>query len=321
MDKVEIHKVHRISAWNTCDHLGSLQPEWQLKTCEWTQNALCLISGTLQKNTVCEQCSDGYFSNSSSALETCVRHQECAFGQIVLLPGSVYHDSVCGTCEELANGGVYFVQIVLVVFELLQRKLNFLLTWYKRVSQVRHSGPSSWTSSQCTGCAWQRWGHLSPGETMRVSLPSSIYLCSPTKPTSPSHSYITSSAARQRGPLMHQIKAWLAKAPEEQLRKLPEMLKASHIKIIAEKLETRLMEIQQQSPICSLNLLNWQHMVYVGVWHVGLQAWRLIKSHIPQWDTAEFFAYLKSTWKVFTTLFICLWECMYALPRWPSDVS
>ncbi|XP_034467666.1 tumor necrosis factor receptor superfamily member 6B-like [Hippoglossus hippoglossus] len=156
--------------------------------------------GTLQKNTVCEQCSDGYFSNSSSALETCVRHQECAVGQIVLLPGSVYHDSVCGTCEELANGG-----------ETLRTVLSDFFSMHRmRVVKMRRFVTR----------------------------------------------YINSSAPRQRGPLMHLITAWLAQAPEEQLRKLPQMLKASHLKNIAEKLEKRLMEIQQQSPSCSLNLLD-----------------------------------------------------------------
>ncbi|XP_060937882.1 tumor necrosis factor receptor superfamily member 6B-like [Limanda limanda] len=156
--------------------------------------------GTSQKNTVCEQCSDGYFSNSSSALETCVRHQECAIGQIVLLPDSVYHDSVCGTCDSLKNGG-----------EPLRTFLSDFFSMHRmRVVKMRRF----------------------------VSR------------------YINSSAPRQRGALMHLITAWLAQAPEEQLRKLPQMLKDSHLKTIAEKLEKRLMEIQHKIPNCSLNLLD-----------------------------------------------------------------
>ncbi|XP_041798332.1 tumor necrosis factor receptor superfamily member 5-like [Chelmon rostratus] len=62
------------------------------------------MKGTSQSNTVCEECAEGFFSNSSSALDSCVNHQECASRQIVLLPGSIYHDTMCGTCEGLANG-------------------------------------------------------------------------------------------------------------------------------------------------------------------------------------------------------------------------
>ncbi|XP_041811941.1 uncharacterized protein LOC121620070 [Chelmon rostratus] len=51
--------------------------------------------GTSQSNTVCEECAEGFVSNSS-----------CASGQIVLLPGSIYHDTMCGTCEDLGNGGM-----------------------------------------------------------------------------------------------------------------------------------------------------------------------------------------------------------------------
>ncbi|XP_041648534.1 tumor necrosis factor receptor superfamily member 6B-like isoform X2 [Cheilinus undulatus] len=61
--------------------------------------------GTSRTNTNCARCTEGTFSNSSSALETCINHQTCASGQIVLVPGTVYHDTVCGTCEGLENEG------------------------------------------------------------------------------------------------------------------------------------------------------------------------------------------------------------------------
>ncbi|CAJ1061813.1 tumor necrosis factor receptor superfamily member 6B-like [Xyrichtys novacula] len=59
--------------------------------------------GTPRKNTVCRRCSEGTFSNSSSASEPCINHQTCASGQAVLMPGSIFHDTVCGSCEDLAN--------------------------------------------------------------------------------------------------------------------------------------------------------------------------------------------------------------------------
>lgn len=73
----------------------------------------CCFKGTSQTNTVCEKCAEGYFSSSSSALDSCVNHQECATGQILLLNGSINHDTVCGTCEDFANGGLYFAQFIL----------------------------------------------------------------------------------------------------------------------------------------------------------------------------------------------------------------
>lgn len=60
-------------------------------------------------NTVCEKCPEGHYSGSSSVLEMCIKQQKCTSEQAVLLPGSVYHDTVCGSCEDLANGGVYSI--------------------------------------------------------------------------------------------------------------------------------------------------------------------------------------------------------------------
>nr|XP_020490230.1 tumor necrosis factor receptor superfamily member 6B-like [Labrus bergylta] len=61
--------------------------------------------GTIHKNTICERCPEGTFSNSSSALEPCVNHQTCASGEIVLTSGTMHHDTVCGTCKDLERGG------------------------------------------------------------------------------------------------------------------------------------------------------------------------------------------------------------------------
>lgn len=71
-------------------------------------NSFCYFStGTSQQDTICKKCADGYFSPSSSALDMCVKHQECADGQLPLMPGSVYHDTLCGSCDDLANDGKY----------------------------------------------------------------------------------------------------------------------------------------------------------------------------------------------------------------------
>uniref|UniRef100_A0A8C6KY91 TNFR-Cys domain-containing protein n=1 Tax=Nothobranchius furzeri TaxID=105023 RepID=A0A8C6KY91_NOTFU len=66
-------------------------------------------AGTHQKDTVCEKCPSGYFSNSSSQLDSCMKHQECGNGQLVLLAGSAYHDTVCGLLTSLQDGVIVLI--------------------------------------------------------------------------------------------------------------------------------------------------------------------------------------------------------------------
>ncbi|XP_041799039.1 tumor necrosis factor receptor superfamily member 6B-like [Chelmon rostratus] len=165
--------------------------------------------GTSQSNTVCEECAEGFFSNSSSALDSCVNHQECASGQIVLLPGSIDHDTMCGTCEDLANGA-----------EISRAFLSGFFSMHRmRVAKMKKFVA--------------RYIHKS-GEVRRVR---------------------GAGIPRQRGPLLDQIRRWLAEAPEEQLKKLPEMLRATQLGYMAEKLESRLHEVQQQTPNCTVTLI------------------------------------------------------------------
>ncbi|XP_044063130.1 tumor necrosis factor receptor superfamily member 6B-like [Siniperca chuatsi] len=163
------------------------------------------IKGTSQRDTVCEQCSEGYFSSSSSALDSCVNHQKCASGQSVLLPGSIYQDAVCGTCEDLADGG-----------ETKRALLSGFFTMHRmRVAKMRKF------------------------VTRYIHKPRDKRCIGGTVP-------------RQRGPLLDQIRAWLAQAPTIELIKLPQMLRATQLSSMAEKLEKRLHEIEQQNPNCTL---------------------------------------------------------------------
>ncbi|XP_028281528.1 tumor necrosis factor receptor superfamily member 6B [Parambassis ranga] len=163
--------------------------------------------GTPQTNTVCERCSEGFFSGSSSAQDACVKHQECAEGQTVLLHGSVYHDTVCGTCENLANGG---------------ETLRTFLTGFFSMHRMRVGRMKKFV---------QRYIYKSGEErsTRDTNLP------------------------KQRGPLMDHIRMWLGEAREEDLKKLPLMLKATQLNTMAEKLLKRFNEIKQQSPDCRLS--------------------------------------------------------------------
>ncbi|KAI1901913.1 hypothetical protein AGOR_G00039320 [Albula goreensis] len=64
--------------------------------------------GTAHKNTECEKCPNDSYSNSSSALATCVQHTDCmSHGQQVVLKGTDWHDNLCASCEELETGGAF----------------------------------------------------------------------------------------------------------------------------------------------------------------------------------------------------------------------
>lgn len=162
--------------------------------------------GTSETNTVCEKCAEGYFSSSTSALDSCVNHQQCALGQIVLLTGSVYHDTVCGTCQDLADGGETYRTFLAGLFSMHRMRVAKMKKFVARY--IHKSGVER--------------------RTRGTTVP------------------------RQRGPLLDEIRAWLAEAPIEQLRDLPKMLRDTQLTAVAEKLENRLNEIKQQSPVCTL---------------------------------------------------------------------
>ncbi|XP_067280959.1 tumor necrosis factor receptor superfamily member 11B-like [Pseudorasbora parva] len=62
-------------------------------------------AGTPHKDTVCEQCADGWFANITQEHATCVPHSNCSAGQHPLLQGSSWHDNVCTTCHQLTEKG------------------------------------------------------------------------------------------------------------------------------------------------------------------------------------------------------------------------
>uniref|UniRef100_A0A8C6PJD2 TNFR-Cys domain-containing protein n=1 Tax=Nothobranchius furzeri TaxID=105023 RepID=A0A8C6PJD2_NOTFU len=63
-----------------------------------------LTPGTPENDTVCHICSNGTFSDVSSAHERCKQHKNCSgAGQLLLLQGSSWHDRLCGSCGELTS--------------------------------------------------------------------------------------------------------------------------------------------------------------------------------------------------------------------------
>lgn len=63
------------------------------------------LTGTSRTDTVCEPCAEGFYSSLYSKLAECAPHRQCARGDMVILNGSVYHDTVCGTCQDFASRG------------------------------------------------------------------------------------------------------------------------------------------------------------------------------------------------------------------------
>ncbi|XP_019728537.1 tumor necrosis factor receptor superfamily member 6B-like [Hippocampus comes] len=91
-----------------------------------------LTRGTSQNDTVCQMCSDGFFSASSSAMESCAKHKECVNGQLVLLNGSAAHDTMCGLCEDVANGGERLRTFLSRFFGMHRIRLGKMIRFFNR---------------------------------------------------------------------------------------------------------------------------------------------------------------------------------------------
>lgn len=99
------------------------------------------------------------------------------------------------------------------------------------------------------------------------------------------------SVPRQRGPLLGQIKRWLSETPLEQLRKLPEMLRATQLSSMANKLHTFFSDVQQHNSNCTL---IWGRSVFV----YDINVW--CGYHTLNWKKrCLYFAAMKS-WKIET---------------------
>uniref|UniRef100_A0A3Q4N9X7 Tumor necrosis factor receptor superfamily member 6B-like n=1 Tax=Neolamprologus brichardi TaxID=32507 RepID=A0A3Q4N9X7_NEOBR len=60
--------------------------------------------GTPDEDTVCQTCSDGTFSEVSSAHHNCTEHKSCSGAGLGLaLRGSSWHDNVCANCRDLKD--------------------------------------------------------------------------------------------------------------------------------------------------------------------------------------------------------------------------
>lgn len=202
---------------------------------------------------MCERCGDGYFSNSSSAKEPCVKHQQCAPGQTALLSGSVDHDAVCGTCNDLASGGettnsnrlVFMCKIHISSWNFCCSDDTYraFVAGFFRTHRMRVRKMKKFVA---------RWAPLS---FFFFLIAQNLFRYPKAHTLFPSVRFLQKpgrSVPRQRGPLLEQMTSWLAEARHERLRKLLETLRATQLNSLAKKLEKTLSDIQQRNPGCSL---------------------------------------------------------------------
>ncbi|XP_061074528.1 tumor necrosis factor receptor superfamily member 6B-like [Conger conger] len=64
--------------------------------------------GNAHRDTMCAKCSTGTYSATSSAHEPCISHNNCkALGLQTVVKGTVWHDNICASCEDLNARGAF----------------------------------------------------------------------------------------------------------------------------------------------------------------------------------------------------------------------
>ncbi|XP_037310159.2 tumor necrosis factor receptor superfamily member 6B-like [Pungitius pungitius] len=201
-----------------------------------TENQEVETECTETSNRVC-RCKDGFYLTGDS----CVRHKKCPPGRGVQTKGTSQRNTVCQRCsdghfspsrsalescakhQECASGQIALLRgsvdhdIMCGSCEDLAN-VETLRTFFSRLFSL-----NCIRAVQMWKCIARRISNANEGP-----LP------------------------KRRNPLMDWIRAWLARAPKEQLNALPKMLKTSQLCTIAEKLERVFNEIKQQSPNCTL---------------------------------------------------------------------
>ncbi|KAL0962323.1 hypothetical protein UPYG_G00338630 [Umbra pygmaea] len=75
-------------------------------------------TGTPERDTECEQCQSGFYSDVGSAKTTCIAHTQCDDGGFhLVLKGKVWHDTLCASCLDLkTRDGAEYVREILPAF-------------------------------------------------------------------------------------------------------------------------------------------------------------------------------------------------------------
>ncbi|GAA6226862.1 tumor necrosis factor receptor superfamily member 6B-like [Lates japonicus] len=188
-----------------------------------------------RNNRVC-RCKEGFYWAS----DFCVRHSGCEPGRGVQTKGTSQTNTVCEPCSD-----GYFSNSSSAV-EKCEKHQECA------IGQIVLLPGTVYQDTVCGTCEDLAIG----GEAFRTFLSKffSMHRMRVAKMKKFVTRYINRSVPSQRDHLLNLIKTWLAEAPKEQLRQLPEMLKASQLNSMEEKLENRVQEIKQQSPECNLIL-------------------------------------------------------------------
>ncbi|KAM4633827.1 tumor necrosis factor receptor superfamily member 6B-like [Polymixia lowei] len=192
------------------------------------------------RNRVC-RCKEGYYSAS----DFCLKHSKCGPGQGVQTRGTSRSDTVCKMCPDDSFSYIYSALDSCVKLQkcastgqmVLLRGSRFHDTVCGSCEDLRNGGrvkvlrtflPGFFSLHRMRASKMKKFvRHLQKaGVGSSTSLPS------------------------QGGALLRQIIAWIAEAPEDQLRRLPETLRASQLSSLATRLEKRLGEIQRHAPNC-----------------------------------------------------------------------
>ncbi|XP_037641834.1 tumor necrosis factor receptor superfamily member 6B-like [Sebastes umbrosus] len=204
-----------------------------------TENQEVETECTATSNRVC-RCKEGFYLTA----DFCRRQSECGPGQGVQTIGTPQTNTVCETCS---NG--YFSTSSSALESCVKQQEC-------ATGQIALLSGSTSHDTMCGSCEDLANG----GETLKTFFSGffRMHRMRVVKMKRFVARYIHKSGdgtlPKQRGPLLDHIIAWVAQAPEEQLRALPTMLKDSELCSITEKLEKIVDDIKQQSPNCTLTL-------------------------------------------------------------------
>ncbi|RVE62392.1 hypothetical protein OJAV_G00156640 [Oryzias javanicus] len=224
---------HYTELWNYlpkclyCNNICTRNQEVEME-CSATNNRVC-------------RCKQGYFMKD----DFCVSHSECGLGHGVQTKGTSKQDTVCEKCTDgFFSRSTSALDVCVKHQECADGQLPLV------TGSVYHD-------VMCGSCKDLE----SDSETLRKFF--SAYFDGPRRHVGKMKRFVATFVRESRrksgltyylksaGPL-ERIKAWLAKAPAEQLRQVPQMLRNSTLTSLADKIDRRLHDIMHQSPNCSL---------------------------------------------------------------------
>ncbi|XP_059195897.1 tumor necrosis factor receptor superfamily member 6B-like [Centropristis striata] len=194
---------------------------------------------TATTNRVC-RCKQGFYATG----DFCMRHSECGPGHGVKTNGTLTMNTVCEKC---ADG--YFSTSSSAVDQCVKHQGC-------ATGQIALLPGSIYQDTMCGSCEdlanvdtlrafFQEFFSMNKLRPGRMKLFLTRYIQKADDVTLPG----------QRGPVLDQIRAWLAQATVEQLKSMPQMLTDSKLCVMREKLEKIVSDIKQQSPSCTVPFL------------------------------------------------------------------